>query len=368
MKTFEIFRTGTHTTSKGETLSFGDADLGAIATGYDPEAHLAPIVVGHPKQDAPAYGWIKSLKVEGDRLVAEPDQLNPDFAELVRTGAFKKVSAAFYAPASAGNPTPGRYHLRHVGFLGAQPPAVKGLKPVEFDDGDAVVIEFSDSDLVFRNAWALESLTKLFRGLRDYFIETTDAETAEKFLPDWEIDDLARAAADMRAEGRAQETRPAFSETTTEDDTMDKTAEERQAALDAREAELNNRETAFAESERKRRADDDAAFVSGIVKDGRLPVGLQATATALFSELGDDDLTFSEGDETVETSPRAAFRDLLAKLPKPLMTGEFATGDGPDFSDPVYVASAIETEIAKAAEKGETLSPAQAAMRLTARN
>ena len=99
-----------------------------------------------------------------------------------------------------------------------------------------------------------------------------------------------------------------------------------------------------------------------------MPVGLQATATALFSELGDDDLTFSEGDETVETSPRAAFRDLLAKLPKPLMTGEFATGDGPDFSDPVYVASAIETEIAKAAEKGETLSPAAAAMRLTARN
>nr|WP_272212393.1 hypothetical protein [Marinicella sp. W31]MDC2878308.1 hypothetical protein [Marinicella sp. W31] len=183
MKTFEIFRTGTHTTSKGETLSFGDADLGAIASGYDPDGHLAPIVVGHPKQDAPAYGWIKSLKVEAGRLVAEPDQLNPDFAELVRSGAFKKVSAAFYAPASAGNPTPGRYHLRHVGFLGAQPPAVKGLKPVEFDDGDAVVFEFSDSDLVFRNAWALESLSKLFRGLRDYFIETTDAETAEKFCP-----------------------------------------------------------------------------------------------------------------------------------------------------------------------------------------
>nr|WP_272212395.1 hypothetical protein [Marinicella sp. W31]MDC2878310.1 hypothetical protein [Marinicella sp. W31] len=50
------------------------------------------------------------------------------------------------------------------------------------------------------------------------------------------------------------------------------------------------------------------------------------------------------------------------------MTGEHATGDGPDFSDPVYVASAIETEIAKAAEKGEVLSPAAAAMRLTARN
>nr|WP_272212394.1 hypothetical protein [Marinicella sp. W31]MDC2878309.1 hypothetical protein [Marinicella sp. W31] len=66
---------------------------------------------------------------------------------------------------------------------------------------------------------------------------------------------------------------------------MDENAEKRQAALDAREAELKNRETTFAETERKRRADDDAAFVSEIVKDGRLPVGLKGRPRRCFRSL-----------------------------------------------------------------------------------
>ncbi|MFS2072756.1 hypothetical protein ACEN9D_28795 [Pseudomonas sp. CT11-2] len=39
---------------------------------------------------------------------------------------------------------PGVYYLRHVGFLGAQPPAVKGLRPIELAEGEPGVIEFSE--------------------------------------------------------------------------------------------------------------------------------------------------------------------------------------------------------------------------------
>ncbi|WP_319414409.1 peptidase [uncultured Cohaesibacter sp.] len=376
MKTFEIFRSGTHTTSKGQTLSFSQGDLDAIASGYNAETHQAPIVIGHPKQDAPAYGWVKSVSVRGDRLVVEPDQLNAEFADLVKDGAFKKVSAAFYAPKSAGNPTPGQYHLRHVGFLGAQPPAVKGLKPVEFDEGDAIIIEFAEGDLAFRNAWAFENLAGLFRRLRDYFIETTDLDTADKLLPDWQIGSLEQGAADLRAEGRNKEVAPAFSEPQTEpkDDDMSGADEARQAALDVREAELKEREakqaareTEFSEAEQKRQSDEDAAFVADIVKAGRLPIGLQATATALFAELGDEEITFSEGDAEVKSSPRTAFKEILEKLPVAMSTGEIATGDGPDFSDPDYVTTAIEAEIKRAADAGEKISGATAAMRLQKR-
>lgn len=377
MKPFEIFKTGTHTSNKGTTLSFSDADLADIAQSYDAANHQAPIVVGHPKQDAPAYGWVKSLAVRDGRLVAEPEHIDGAFSELVTKGRFKKVSAALYAPNQVGNPTPGKYHLRHVGFLGAEPPAVKGLKPIEFA-AESEYLTFAEIEFAeWRSVWTIESVAKLFRGIRDYFIETADLETADRIVPQWEVDQLVQGAADMRAELRSEEARPFFSETAPKEADMTTAAQvaasqgadidRRLAELQAREDDVKKREIEFAEGARKARQDEDATFVSSIVKEGRLPIGLQATATALFSELDGETLTFSEGDQTTNTTPREAFRDLLQKLPVPVSTGEHATGDGPDFSDPAHVQVAIETEIREAKAKGETLSPAAAAMRLQAR-
>ncbi|MCC7047672.1 MAG: hypothetical protein IT562_13245 [Alphaproteobacteria bacterium] len=129
----EIFRAGTHTAESGRAITFSDADLAVIAGGYDPKIHEAPIVVGHPDTDAPAYGWISGLQLVAGRLQAMPAQLDPSFAEIMKAGRFKKVSASFYSPDSPANPKPGQWYLKHVGFLGATPPAIKGLKQVAFN-------------------------------------------------------------------------------------------------------------------------------------------------------------------------------------------------------------------------------------------
>ena len=139
LKRIEIFRAGTHTDAHGCTLTFSAADLRDIAESYDPKLHDAPIVVGHPQMDAPAYGWVKSLLVNGDTLEAEVDQIDPEFADSVRQGRYRKCSAAFYGPSAPNNPRPGKYYLRHVGLLGAHPPAVKGLRRIEFGDDDDVI-------------------------------------------------------------------------------------------------------------------------------------------------------------------------------------------------------------------------------------
>jgi len=127
----EIFRTGTHTDSLGHTREWTEEDLKKIAESYDPTHHEAPIVVGHPEQDAPAYGWVERLEAVGGRLKAKLRELNQDFVNLVRQGSFKKVSVAIYPDLT----------LRHVGFLGAQPPAVKGLKQAQFSDQPAMEVE-----------------------------------------------------------------------------------------------------------------------------------------------------------------------------------------------------------------------------------
>ncbi len=371
MKPFEIFRSGTHQPMKGDAIAFSDSDLASIAAAYDPAKHHAPIVVGHPKIDAPAYGWIESLAVKGDRLVATPSGVDTAFADLVRDGKFKKVSAAFFPPDGPNNPTPGQLHLRHVGFLGAQPPAVKGLKPIEFgaDDADLITIEFGD--------WALagtaSAASRLFRRLRDWIIADKGLEAADQVIPDWDITALEDTAASARQ--LPVEPLPAFSEP--EDTNMPKTPAEL-AEIERRETELAARELAFAEREqqaasaaaetaRQVRASEDAAFVGSIVEAGRLPAGLQATATALFAELRDDAISFADGDETRELTSRGAFRDLLTKLPQPVKPGEISAELGAssiDFSDQVEVASAIVDEIEKAKARGETLSPADALGRL----
>ncbi len=369
MKPFEIFRTGRHTSSQGVALSFSAADLKSMADGYDPALHQAPIVVGHPKTDDPAYGWVGSLTVSGDRLVATPSSLDTTFADLVKDGKFRARSAAFYPPEAANNPTPGKYYLRHVGFLGAAAPAVKGLKPVEFGD-DTTIVEFDDSTSNWRQSWALEATARMFRSLRDWIIESADIETAEKVVSNWDVDQLDQAAADLRAAAERSAAGPLYSEQPTKEPEMtkpEKTEEQRHAELNAREQEIAAREATFAENERKARTAADAEFVGSIVKAGRLPIGLQATATAVFADLGDDELTFADGEEEKKMSPRSAFRDLLGKLPIPVVTDELAKGDAVDFADAEQVTQAIDTEIEAARAKGETLSPAAALGRIQAR-
>ncbi len=130
-----VFKTGTHTDAAGNTKDWTDADLDKIASSYQPDKHEAPVVIGHPKDNAPAYGWVESLKRDGNMLYAKFKDLAPEFVDMVRNKLFKKRSISLYPDLS----------LRHVGFLGAVPPAVKGLPDVAFKAKEKHVdIEFGD--------------------------------------------------------------------------------------------------------------------------------------------------------------------------------------------------------------------------------
>ena len=147
--TLHIFLAGTHTPTHGATLSFSESDLAATAAAYDPAKHEAPLVVGHPKTDDPAYGWVQSVIASGPDLEVTPRAVDPAFAEMVRDEKFTSISASFFLPGSPSNPVPGVYYLKHVGFLGAVPPAVRGLRKPSFDladrDDESITIEFSIS-------------------------------------------------------------------------------------------------------------------------------------------------------------------------------------------------------------------------------
>lgn len=139
----EAFKPGEHTDSAGNKRIWTDNDINAICTIYnervkaDPSL-IAPIVKGHPENNDPAFGWVDNLSVNNEGvLIAELKEINPEFKEEVKNGAFKKVSIALYPDLM----------LRHIGFLGAVPPAVKGLENVKFNENDFtdITIEFSET-------------------------------------------------------------------------------------------------------------------------------------------------------------------------------------------------------------------------------
>ncbi|MDR3629098.1 MAG: hypothetical protein P4L42_02050, partial [Desulfocapsaceae bacterium] len=227
----EIFKVGRHTALGGRTLEFGEADLRATVAAYDPLLHEAPLVVGHPGIDAPAYGWVKGLGFSEGLMTAIPDQVDPAFAEMVNAGRFKKISASFYQPDAPANPVPGVYYLRHVGFLGAAPPSVKGLKSASFAASEEGVVEFGD--------WADQIEAGLFRKLREWIISKFGQDEADKALPGWDVDTVQTEAA------QPEEIPPSFTENQHSQEENMLTAEE----IAAREAAVQQKEASFAERE-----------------------------------------------------------------------------------------------------------------------
>lgn len=133
-----IFKPGTHTGTgtrrnplTGEveqvpvTATYTEADMARMEHLYNEQpaasAHRAPVVLGHPLNDHPARAWVTRLQARADGLWADLRNPDPAFVEDVNAGRYREKSAKFYENGL----------LRHVAFLGAVPPAVKGLWPTE---------------------------------------------------------------------------------------------------------------------------------------------------------------------------------------------------------------------------------------------
>ena len=144
MSKLEILKVGPVTAKSGILYNFSESDLLDMANAYNPILYRAPLVIGHPSEQAPAYGFVNRLSYDNGKLLAEPAQVDPQFSEMVNSGKLLSLSASFYAPNAPNNPKPGTTYLRHVGFLGAVPPAVKGLAFPQFAEGNNRIIEFTD--------------------------------------------------------------------------------------------------------------------------------------------------------------------------------------------------------------------------------
>lgn len=155
----EIFRAGDY----GDKGKYTRADLQRVVANFNPGTHTPPAVIGHPKTDSPAFGWVDAVKVDPvrDVLLAKFKQVHKKLEKSVLKGRFPNRSAAFYL-----NPEGRGLTLRHVGFLGGTPPEVKGLAPIRFSDGAFIAIDFKEDDGV--DTKQEKKLAKQMRKLRKF--------------------------------------------------------------------------------------------------------------------------------------------------------------------------------------------------------
>lgn len=290
----EIFRAGDYSAQGKGVIT--RSDLERVIRNYDPTYHEAPVCVGHPKDNLPAYGWIERLALDGDTLLAKEKQVDPKFDEARKTGRFKKRSAAFYKDA-AGNISA----LRHVAYLGAQPPEVKGLADVQFSDKGREFIEvgFGEEESVADDQKTFnERLTAFFSELFKGSGSSTKTFTE---------DDVKRIVGEAVAPFQAKVT-------------------QLEADLQKQTTAFSEREQKIAGSEVKQRAIE---AVNRLKSAGKwIPAFNKIGLGLVFDELAKTTTTveFGEGNEKKQVTPLETLVLFLEGLPKIVPAGTHYTG------------------------------------------
>ena len=398
----DICRAGTWRDMQGRAVSL-DADRLDRIIATHAAADPAPIVVGHPETDAPAYAWVATLRRVGDRLQATLRDIAPAFREAVEAGRYSGRSIALQGDT-----------LRHVGFLGGRAPAVPGLAPTRFASEPEAVIAFADEARSTTDDEGTTGSSGEPRAPHSDPLRThgpTGDEDGTSLVPlsapagrGGDDKDPYRAAAHAtRGEGRAGSQgdperatarracgakpsegseRPA-----SEGNEMVGTSarrlrdtKEREALLDRREAALALREEAASTDERHRRAED---LLAPHVEAGRVLPAERAGLVALLAALdAEEDATVvfaaaADGGEERQ-KPAAILERFIEGLPRrvdyrtlaggPLPGAQTAPGTHADLGeDSERIAAEARALMAVEAERGVTLTPAEAVDRARAK-
>lgn len=370
MKWCEIFKAGTHIDHSGKKVTVTTADIDKIISNFNEKNPDVPLVIGHPKVNSPAYGWVDKLKREGKTLLATFKDVSSEFAEWVNQGLYKTRSISLYEDNT----------LRHIGWLGAQPPAIKGLASYQFAENEEIqIFDFSEVE-----NYKFQTIADILSDLRDFLIEKYDIETADKVVRSWRLSDLERIGTQdkigvmafceeiassynkeqtMINNPKEQQTPPAAGaepQNTAEPQVPDDV----QKVIDAKNEEINDLKAQLESEQAEKRKAEYSQFAEQLIKDGNIAPSEKSTVIDLMEVCGKNGTyDFAEGDEK---SVLNRFKGLL-KTCKHVDFAEIATNNSVDgnpkstidFSDGAAIATAIETKRAEYQKQGIEKSEVQ---------
>jgi hypothetical protein len=355
----EYFKGGTQTDSKGRTKEFTEADLDQIVANHDP-LHPAPHVITHKELYSPfAYGQVSELKREGLTILAKSKNINPTFDKLLQDGALYERSVRL-------EQTPKGLKLAHIAWLGAEPPAVEGLHPVEYSKDAPECFDYNSQQA----GWILpDMLSRFMRGVREWIITKFDVQTADQVVPNYQIDSIAEMAAEMRDQN------PMYSKTENDPTggnavfTQKDIDDAKAAGIAAGKAEASTEfaaeksqlETKLQEQNKAAKKAEFQAFVKEQVDAGiLLPAQVEGAAEFMQSLDASQQFEFSKGEgdkkQTVKLSGADWFRDFVKKLPKQITLGARPGTESAVANDAKSIETAAKEYQKQQADKGVTVS------------
>lgn len=326
----EVFRAGDY----GDKGKYDASYLDTLVANYNPAKHEAPVVLGHPEHNAPAFGWVDGLKREGNVLFAKLKQVSPQLDQLVESGAFKKRSIMLYRDPPM---------LRHLGFLGAMPPEVKGLadlKLCEFRDGNREhqAIDFNQESDMEKD----ELKKSIGDSLKEFFASFRPEKTESKSFSE---EDVKRISAEAVKTGTKEISDNLTKVTTEFTEFKNKVTEtEKTTKLSGRAGEL----------------------VSGLKEAKKwIPAFDKMGVSQIFTELvkSESKISFGEGDKKIEKPVADVFSDFLKNLPELVPGGDISgeaaaarkTGKLVQFNEPKTGNMEIDQESAQFAEAAQQM-------------
>lgn len=342
----DIFRAGEHTDSEGNKRTWTQADLDGMVRAHD-HGDPAPVVVGHPSVDAPAYGWAAAVRRVGDRLQARLERINPKFREAVEAGSYAGRSVSIMRTATG-------FRVRHIGFLGGTAPAVDGLAPTQFSAPADFTYDYADGDARVSQAWGWRVLHRVLGEFRDWLIAEKGVEAADRIVGRHDLEQIAAARRDLES----PPDRPGYSSQTTETIQTDDAGgvggpaehsagasaafveqgepampEKTAAELEAEDQRLTAERAAFeaekAEFAGRQRVRDADAALEVHVKEGRVLPAERAVLAAVMAALPEGEITFAAADGAeAKKSPREVLEGFFAALPVRVNYHEVAPSGG----------------------------------------
>ncbi|RPH42093.1 MAG: hypothetical protein EHM87_17830 [Burkholderiales bacterium] len=345
----EIFRGGNVIDSGGNEHD-GDELIDKAIETFDPETHEPPLTLGHPEDNKPAYGWVEALKRDGAVLLAKFRNVVPGVEESIKKGYFKKRSASFYPDGK----------LRHVGFLGAVPPAIKGLADLKFKETETQIFNFEEGIIMpdtivdvqtstspsvppdisgMQGGW-LAWLASIFKAgeisgaaknipvgnPNPAMAEPPVADKPAEKLADKPLtkDDVVTIVKEVMAAAMAEKT--VTKDTAAAPIDPSKADEEKKVKMDAeKEASLQKK---FAEKEAALRAEyakkDNDAFIADLRTKGQMIPAWEKMGVGSFLERLSADCVSFDFAEGVKETPANWFKKFLSEIPKVVNFAEVA--------------------------------------------
>lgn len=288
----DVFKTGEQTDKVGNTRVWTEQDLDLIVEKYneqeDETKKLAPLQYGHDVKDGdPALGWVSKLKRVGGVLQAKFSEMKKELVNSIKDGSYKFTSIGLRNDGL----------LRHIAILGAEPPAVGGLKPLnEYFSADDEYTTWNFAEPIDGQIAEpkVDEMTG-FELAKDYIKEQYGTEDYDEFIR------YLISKTKKTEETQMSETKETVEMKTTN---FAETEEYKTMQNQIKELENKNAEMQFNE------------FFNGMVADGLLTPATKEDVKSLLS----NDFNFSEAKMT----RNELFKKIVETFPKPVQYLGFA--------------------------------------------